>query len=325
MITTAYDTFTAARLINQSMPICYFMTSANLITFEDSDFLYDIREIMTSMRHRDFPILGKNGKYLGMISRRNLLGAKGKRVILVDHNEKSQAVEGIEDANIVEIIDHHRLGTVETMGPVYFRSQPLGCTSTIIYQMYRERGVKISKNMAGLMCSAIISDTLLFRSPTCTELDREAALALADIAEVHIEEYAKRMFIEGSNLKNKTDEQIVEQDYKQFSLGKYTIAIGQISSLNAKELGQLKERLIPVIRKKLERGEEDMIFFMLTNILDQSTSLLCVGSGALQLASQSFFPGRSLESRENDGVLELPGVVSRKKQLVPSLSMGAQV
>ncbi|MGI6055235.1 MAG: putative manganese-dependent inorganic diphosphatase, partial [Clostridium sp.] len=183
VITTPYDTYTAARLINQSMPISYFMKTENLITFDTEDYIDDIKEVMASKRHRDFPILDKDGKYKGMISRRNLLGARGKNVILVDHNERSQAVDGIENANILEIIDHHRLGTVETMGPVFFRNQPLGCTATIVYQMYCESGTEIDRKTAGLLCSAIISDTLLFRSPTCTPVDRAAAEAVAKIAQ----------------------------------------------------------------------------------------------------------------------------------------------
>ena len=187
VITTPYDTYTTARLINQSMPISYFMTKENIIEFSEEDYLDDIREIMASKRHRDFPVLDSDGKYIGMISRRNLLGAKGKSIILVDHNEKSQAVEGMESADIREIIDHHRLGTVETMSPVFFRNQPLGCTATIIYQMYQENHMEIDKTTAGLLCSAIISDTLLFRSPTCTAVDKAAGLALAQLAGLDIE------------------------------------------------------------------------------------------------------------------------------------------
>lgn len=193
VMTTPYDTFTAARLVNQSMPISYFMKTEALITFEMDDYIDDIKDVMASKRHRDFPILDKNGRYRGMISRRNLLGAKGKRIILVDHNEKSQAVEGMESAEILEIIDHHRLGTVETIAPVFFRNQPVGCTATIVYQMYQENRVEIEPWIAGLLCSAIISDTLLFRSPTCTDVDKRAALHLAEIAGVEVESYAASM------------------------------------------------------------------------------------------------------------------------------------
>jgi manganese-dependent inorganic pyrophosphatase len=194
VMTTPYDAYTAARLINQSMPIGHFMKTEDLITFEDSDFIDDIKEVMASKRHRDFPILNKDGKYLGMISRRNLLGAKGKQIILVDHNEKNQAVDGLENADIQEIIDHHKLGTVETISPVFFRNQPVGCTATIVYQMYHENNVEIDKAIAGMLCSAIISDTLLFRSPTCTPVDKMAATELAKIAEIDMDRYAADMF-----------------------------------------------------------------------------------------------------------------------------------
>ncbi len=244
VITTPYDTYTVARLINQSMPISYFMKTEKLITFDIEDYIDDIKEVMASKRHRDFPILDKNGKYKGMISRRNLLGARGKNVILVDHNERSQAVDGIENASIREIIDHHRLGTVETMGPVFFRNQPLGCTATIIYQMYNEAGIEIEKKIAGLLCSAIISDTLLFRSPTCTPVDKEAAMALAEIAEVDVNDLASKMFAAGSKLKGKSDAEIFYQDFKHFTAGKTTFGVGQITSLNADELEKLRDRML---------------------------------------------------------------------------------
>ena len=326
IIATTYDTYTAARLINQSMPISYFMTREHLITFNSDDYIDEIREVMASKRHRDFPILDKDGRYLGMISRRNLLGAKGKRVVLVDHNEKNQAVAGIENAEILEIIDHHRLGTIQTMSPVFFRNQPLGCTATIIYQMYQEAGIKVEPKIAGLLCSAIVSDTLLFRSPTCTPVDEMAARALADIAGIDIEKYAMEMFSAGSNLKDKSDEEIFYQDFKRFTSGKVTIGVGQITSLNGGELDKLKGRMEAFMEKALENNGLDMIFFMLTNILTETTELICEGQGALQLAGKAFH--QDIELLEEEGlkepVLRLPGVVSRKKQLIPELMLAEQ-
>ncbi len=326
IIATTYDTYTAARLINQSMPISYFMTREHLITFNSDDYIDEIREVMASKRHRDFPILDKDGCYLGMISRRNLLGAKGKQVILVDHNEKNQAVAGIENAEILEIIDHHRLGTIQTMSPVFFRNQPLGCTATIIYQMYQEAGIKVEPKIAGLLCSAIVSDTLLFRSPTCTPVDEMAARALADIAGIDIEKYAMEMFSAGSNLKDKSDEEIFYQDFKRFTSGKVTIGVGQITSLNGGELDKLKGRMEAFMEKALENNGLDMIFFMLTNILTETTELICEGQGALQLAGKAFH--QDIELLEEEGlkepVLRLPGVVSRKKQLIPELMLAEQ-
>ena len=326
VITTPYDTYTTARLINQSMPISYFMTKENIIEFSEEDYLDDIREIMASKRHRDFPILDSDGKYIGMISRRNLLGAKGKSIILVDHNEKSQAVEGMESADIREIIDHHRLGTVETMSPVFFRNQPLGCTATIIYQMYQENHIEIDKTTAGLLCSAISSDTLLFRSPTCTPIDKAAGLALAQIAGLDIEKYAIDMFSAGSNLKGKSDGDIFYQDFKRFTVGNSVFGIGQITSLNAVELKDLRTRMSAYTEKEREQHEIDMMFFMLTNILTESTDLICTGQGAEQLIANAFHVKD--EDMENvsgqTGIVKLPGVVSRKKQLAPQIMMALQ-
>ncbi len=326
VITTPYDTYTTARLINQSMPISYFMTKENIIEFSEEDYLDDIRDIMASKRHRDFPILDSDGKYIGMISRRNLLGAKGKSIILVDHNEKSQAVEGMESADIREIIDHHRLGTVETMSPVFFRNQPLGCTATIIYQMYQENHMEIDKTTAGLLCSAIISDTLLFRSPTCTPIDKAAGLALAQIAGLDIEKYAIDMFSAGSNLKGKSDGDIFYQDFKRFTVGNSVFGIGQITSLNAVELKDLRTRMSAYTEKEREQHEIDMMFFMLTNILTESTDLICTGQGAEQLIANAFHVKD--EDMENvsgqTGIVKLPGVVSRKKQLAPQIMMALQ-
>ncbi len=326
VITTPYDTYTTARLINQSMPISYFMTKENIIDFSEEDYLDDIREIMASKRHRDFPVLDSDGKYIGMISRRNLLGAKGKSIILVDHNEKSQAVEGMDSADIREIIDHHRLGTVETMSPVFFRNQPLGCTATIIYQMYQENHMEIDKTTAGLLCSAIISDTLLFRSPTCTPIDKAAGLALAQIAGLDIEKYAIDMFSAGSNLKGKSDGDIFYQDFKRFTVGNSVFGIGQITSLNAVELKDLKKRMSEYTEKEREQHEIDMMFFMLTNILTESTDLICTGQGAEQLITTAFHVRD--EDVENvsaqTGIVKLPGVVSRKKQLAPQIMMALQ-
>lgn len=326
VLTTPYDAYTAARLVNQSMPISYFMKTENLITFEETDVIDEIKDVMASKRHRDFPILDKDGKYKGMISRRNLLGARGKSLILVDHNEKSQAVDGVENARIREIIDHHRLRSIETISPVFFRNQPLGCTATIIYQMYQETGIQIDRTIAGLLCSAIISDTLLFRSPTCTQIDKNAALALAEIAGIKVEDYAVGMFSAGSNLKNKTEEEIFYQDFKRFTAGKVTFGVGQISSLNGQELEQLRSRMQPYIKQAFQTHNVDMMFFMLTNILTESTTLLCEGQGAGQMILEAFHV-ESDEAAQKDakqGIVELSKVVSRKKQLIPAIMVALQ-
>ena len=319
VITTPFDTYTASRLINQSMPISFFMRTKNIVTFDIEDYTDDIKDIMASKRFRDFPILDKDGRYRGMISRRNLLGMKRKQVILVDHNERAQAVEGIESAEILEIIDHHRLGSLETISPVFFRNQPLGCTATIIYQMYKEAGAQICPEVAGLLCSAIISDTLLYRSPTCTQVDKQAAEELAGIAGVNTKQLAREMFAAGSQLRKKSEEEIFYQDYKVFDMDGTSVGISQISSMDSDELEELKKRMVPFLEVMRSKHNVDMLFFMLTSILDESTEVLCDSAGGVQLLEQAF-PG----SRAVDQAVPLPGVVSRKKQFVPALMLVLQ-
>lgn len=313
IITTPFDTFSVARLINQSMPIKQYMTRQNLITFEIDDYVDDVKEEMAKVRHRDFPVLGENGNYVGMVSRRNLMSMQKKQVILVDHNEKSQAVEGIGEAEILEIIDHHRLGSLETISPVYFRNQPLGCTSTIIYQMYREKGVEIPKQIAGLLLSAIISDTLMFRSPTCTPLDKSVAESLAQIAEVDIEEHAKNMFRAGSDFKNKTTEEIFYQDFKVFHTNDCDFGVAQISAMSRDELDKLGEQLRVFMIQVLGEKKLDMVYVMLTDILEESSKVIFAGNDAGRLLANAF-----KKTEDEQGIL-LPGIVSRKKQLIPQL------
>ena len=314
VISTPHDTFTAARLINQSMPIRYFMKSDNLTIFNVNEKTDDIKEIMGQKRYRDFPIVDKDDNYIGMISRRNLLNLKRKKVIMVDHNEESQAVDGIDHAEILEIIDHHRLGTLETMSPVFFRNQPLGCTATIMYQMYQERSVEIPKKIAGLLCSAIISDTLMFRSPTCTAVDKAAAEHLAQIAGIDIEDLAIDMFSAGSNLGSRTAEEIFYQDFKRFNVGNVEFGVGQINSMNAVELEEIREKLIPYLPVAHRESGLNMIFFMLTNIIKESTELLCYGPNSDTLVKEAF------QLPDDGDSYELKGLVSRKKQLIPSLA-----
>lgn len=313
IITTPFDTFSIARLINQSMPIKQYMTRKNLITFEIDDYVDDVKEEMAKVRHRDFPVLGENGNYVGIVSRRNLMSMQKKQVILVDHNEKSQAVDGIGEAEILEIIDHHRLGSLETMSPVYFRNQPLGCTSTIIYQIYQEKGVEIPKQIAGLLLSAIISDTLMFRSPTCTSVDKKAAEDLAQIAQIDIEEHAKNMFRAGSDFQNKTTEEIFYQDFKVFHTNDCEFGVAQISAMSREELDKLGEQLRPFMKEVLGEKKLDMVYVMLTDILEESSKVIFDGNEAGRILSYAF-----KKAEDEQGIL-LPGIVSRKKQLIPQL------
>ncbi len=318
IISTPHDTYTVARLINQSIPVKYFMSKGPLITFSMNDYVDDIRERMTKNKFRDFPILDRHGRFRGFISRRRFLNVKKKQVILVDHNEKSQAVDGIEEADIVEIIDHHRLGNIETMGPVFFRNQPVGCTATIITQMYEEAGVEIPSDIAGLLCCAIISDTLLFRSPTCTAVDEKTAKKLAKLAKIDMEKMSMEMFNAGSSLKGKTAEDILFQDFKQFTVTDTVFGVGQINSMNKEELSEIKELLVPYLPKALEGGKMEMVYFMLTDILNESTELLCCGHGARASMINAF------DLPEDTDRIILKGVVSRKKQLIPTLVAALQ-
>lgn len=313
IIVSPYDTYTVARLINHSMPVSYFMTSKDLTTFHTTDYVEDIQATMAKKRFRDFPIVDMQGNYIGMISRRNLLDLDRKKLILVDHNEKTQAVDGFEEAEILEIIDHHRLGNIETNAPLFFRNQPVGCTATIITQMYMENDISIPTHIAGLLCSAILSDTLMFRSPTCTAIDQLIAEKLADIADIDIETYAKDMFDAGSNLREKSAKEIFYQDFKKFNDSKVNFGVGQISSMNKEELSSCKEKLLPYMEEVKTSFNLDMIFFMMTDILNESTELLMIGDMCGEVITNAF----GVEIGENSA--ELPGVVSRKKQLIPGI------
>ena len=318
LITTDYDTYTAARLINQSMPIKFFMRREQLVTFETEEYIDEVREIMSKEKHRDFPVLDEDGKYIGMISRRNLLNMKKKQLILVDHNEKTQAVDGIGGADILEIIYHHRIGSLETMSPVFFRNQPLGCTATIIYQMYQEQKVAIDKKVAGLLCSAILSDTLMYRSPTCTPLDKAVAEELAQIADINIEEHAKAMFQAGSDFGSKTPEEIFYQDFKTFSQDGVEFGVGQLSAMTQEELEQVRDKLLPYLRDVLVERKIEMVFVMLTNIIEETTYLICAGEKADDLVEKAYHV-----HKEGDYHV-LKGVVSRKKQLIPMFMSAMQ-
>lgn len=313
IIQTPYDTFTTARLINQSIPVKFYMTSGPLTMFRMNDYVDDIKDIMAKKRFRDFPILDRHGRFKGFISRRRFLGASKKKVILVDHNERSQAVDGIEEAEIIEIIDHHRLGDIETVSPIMFRNQPVGCTATIINQMYEENEIEVPREIAGLLCGAIISDTLLFRSPTCTPLDERTAKKLAKISDIDLEQMAQEMFNAGSNLKGKSAEDICFQDFKQFTVNDTIFGVGQITSMSKEELAAIRDMMTEHLPKVLEAHNLNMIYFMLTDILAESTELLCVGTGARGIALSAF------DLPDNAKSLILKGVVSRKKQLIPVL------
>ena len=319
VISTPHDAFTAARLINQSIPVKYFMKKKDSLTiFNTKDNVEEVKGEITKKRTRDFPVLDEDGKYYGFISSRRLMEASKRKVILVDHNEKTQAVDGIEQADILEIIDHHRLGGIETLGPVYFRNQPVGCTATIIYSLYKEHKIVPDKTTASLLCAAIISDTLFFRSPTCTWIDEMTAKELAEIAELDLKELAANMFKAGSDLKGKSAEEICYQDFKQFAAGGVKFGVGQVNCMSPEEMAELKEIMIPYLEQVAKKQKLDMVFFMLTNVMEVATELLCCGKNAKELAIQAF------KLPEKTETIYLQDVVSRKKQLIPAFVVSLQ-
>ncbi len=318
LITTKYDTFTVARLIHQSMPVRQFMKTEDLVSFELDDYVDEVREVMKSVRHRDFPILDENRHYIGMVSRRLLLNMQKKRIILVDHNEKSQAVNNIDQAEVLEIIDHHRLGSLETVSPILFRNQPVGSTATIVSLMFKERNVEMPPHIAGVLCSAILSDTLMFRSPTCTPTDEAMAKELADIAGVDVTELATSMFEAGSDFADRTADQIFHQDYKVFTSGDIKFGVAQVSSISRSQLNGIKTDIRSYMETVRSSNDLDAVFVMLTDILNQTTELLFVGESADKIIADAFRMPVATDSY----ILE--GVVSRKKQLIPPIMESLQ-
>ena len=319
ILTTPYDTYAAARLISTAAPVRHFMREKDLLKFSVNTPIDDARRVMASVRHRYFPILDEAGKYCGVVSRRNLLNLHRKQIILVDHNERTQAVDGLEQAEILEIIDHHRIGNLETSGPVYFRNVPVGCTATIIYQMFGEQGVESPQKIAGLLLSAILSDTLMFRSPTSTPLDEAAAKALAEIAGEDIPSYAEQMFEAGADLTGRTAEEVFLSDFKVFSRGDVKFGVGQSSYMTEKSRQAAEALVGPYLPEAIGREGLPMVFYMFTDMQRQSTDLMFCGKDADKIVRMAF----GVEP-ESEGKAILPGVVSRKKQLIPPLMAALQ-
>ena len=313
------DTYAAAKLISQCAPISYYMTRDNIIKFTLVSPVADVTRVMAKVRHRYFPILDADGKYCGMISRRNIINLRKRRIILVDHNEATQAVEGFDQAEILEIIDHHRIGSLETSGPVYFRNQPVGCTATIITQMYDENGIEIPPQIAGLLLAAILSDTLVFRSPTCTPLDEALAKRLAKIAGVDIDEFASEMFEAGEKLDGKTAEEVFLQDFKVFMCGDIRFGVAQGSYMTRKNLLAAEALLQPYLEEARNKQNVEDIYMLLTDVPKEESVVISDG----RYASEVLADGFETQPAE-DGSFTLPGVVSRKKQFIPALMTAYQ-
>ena len=319
IMTTPVDTYAAGKLISQCAPISYYMTRDNILKFTLVTPVADVLRVMAKVRHRYFPILDEDGKYCGMVSRRNVIALRKRRIILVDHNEATQAVEGFDQAEILEIIDHHRIGSLETSGPVYFRNQPVGCTATIITQMYDENGVDIPPQIAGLLLAAILSDTLAFRSPTCTPVDENTAKRLAKIAGVDIEEFSTEMFEAGEKLDGKTPEEVFLQDFKVFMCGDIRFGVAQGSYMTRKNLQAAQALLQPYLEEARNKQNVEDLYMLLTDVPKEESVVICTGRYAAKVLSNGF------ESRPAaDGSWTLPGVVSRKKQFIPAMMSAYQ-
>ena len=319
IMTTPVDTYAAGKLISQCAPISYYMTRDDILKFTLVTPVADVLRVMAKVRHRYFPILDEDGKYCGMVSRRNVIALRKRRIILVDHNEATQAVEGFDQAEILEIIDHHRIGSLETSGPVYFRNQPVGCTATIITQMYDENGVDIPPQIAGLLLAAILSDTLAFRSPTCTPVDENAAKRLAKIAGVDIEEFSTEMFEAGEKLDGKTPEEVFLQDFKVFMCGDIRFGVAQGSYMTRKNLQAAQALLQPYLEEARNKQNVEDLYMLLTDVPKEESVVICTGRYAAEVLSNGF------ESRPAaDGSWTLPGVVRRKKQFIPAMMSAYQ-
>ena len=319
IMTTPEDTYAVGKLISQCAPISYYMTRDDIMKFTLVTPVADVTRVMAKVRHRYFPILDEDGKYCGMVSRRNIINLRKRRIILVDHNEATQAVEGFDQAEILEIIDHHRIGSLETSGPVYFRNQPVGCTATIITQMYDENGVEIPQKTAGLLLAAILSDTLVFRSPTCTPLDEATAKRLAKTAGVEINTFANEMFEAGEKLDGKTAEEVFLQDFKVFMCGDIRFGVAQGSYMTRKNLVAAENLLRPYLEEARNKQNVEDIYMLLTDVPKEESVVISNG----RYASEVLADGFETQPAE-DGSFTLPGVVSRKKQFIPALMTAYQ-
>ena len=313
VITTPHDSFTASRLIVQSIPVGYVMIKDKLVTFSTDELVEDVKKVMIDTRYRSYPVISENGKVLGTVSRYHLISNYKKKIIQVDHNERSQSVDGLEEAEILEIIDHHRVADIQTSGPLYFRSEPIGSTSTIVGKCFFENGIRTSKQAAGLLCGAIISDTLLFRSPTCTPQDKNICLKLAEIAGINVEEFAKEMFKAGTSLKGKTVEQIFNQDFKPFGIEDTRVGIAQVNTMDIEGFMPLKDEMLAYMNTKAKEANLDMVLLLLTDILNEGSQILVAGDRP-EIVEKAF------NVKLEDSTAFLDGVLSRKKQVVPPIT-----
>ena len=311
IIVTPFDAFRAARMVYHAIEISRICRTDDLEAFHLSDFVDDVKEVVLKSRHRSYPILDENDKVVGTLSRFHLIKPRRKRVVLVDHNEAAQSVPGLEQADILAIIDHHRLADIQTGGPIYFRNEPVGSTATIIAEMYQERGLMPSQNLAGLMAAAIVADTVMFKSPTSTPRDHRMAERMARIANISLDELGREIF-SASIGEAKSAESLLFSDFKDFHIAGHDLGVSQITCVDSQRMMQRKDEFLTLMEKtSRERGYKLMIL-MLTDVLLEGTQLLYVGDD--DTMTQAF----GVQFRDHTAFL--PGVVSRKKQIIPMLT-----
>lgn len=315
VISTPYDSFTASRLLLQSVPVEYVMATENLISFSKDELADDIKGVMAETRYNSYPVIDNEGIVLGTVSRYHLISNHKKKVIQVDHNERGQSVDGLEEAEVLEIIDHHRVADIQTSNPIYFRNEPIGSSSSIVAKCYFERGIEPSKEAAGLLCGAIISDTLLFKSPTCTEQDKEICLKLAEIAGIEsVEDFAKEMFKAGTSLQGKTVSEIFNQDFKPFSMGETKVGVAQVNTMDIDGFMPLKDDMLSYMASEAESKGYDVVMLLLTDILTEGSQVLVAGN-------RHDYVEKTFNVKLTDSMAFLPGVLSRKKQVIPPLTV----
>ncbi|MDZ4991829.1 putative manganese-dependent inorganic diphosphatase [Clostridium perfringens] len=313
VITTPHDSFTASRLIVQSLPVDYVMTKDNLVAVSTDDLVEDVKVTMSETRYSNYPVIDENNKVVGSIARFHLISTHKKKVIQVDHNERGQSVHGLEDAEVLEIIDHHRVADIQTGNPIYFRNEPLGSTSTIVAKRFFENGIRPSREAAGLLCGAIISDTLLFKSPTCTPQDVKMCRKLAEIAGIVPETFAKEMFKAGTSLKGKSIEEIFNADFKPFTIEGVKVGVAQVNTMDIEGFMPLKDDMLAYMNQKAESMGLEMIMLLLTDIINEGSQILVAGRSP-EIAEETF------KVKLENSTTFLPGVLSRKKQVVPPLT-----
>ena len=313
MISTPFNTFMASQQIIQAIPVEYVMQKGGLMTFSTDDTVDYVKEVMSETRFRSYPVLDFMGRVVGSISRFQVLNGMKKKVVQVDHNERSQAIDGIEEAEILEIVDHHRVADIQTIGPVLFRSEPVGCTATIVAKCYKEHGLEIPSDMAGIMLGAIISDTLLFKSPTCTPTDTKIARELAQIAGVDIQEFGMEMFKAGTSLAGKTVEEIFNQDYKKFTFGDLSAGVAQVNTMDIEGFAPYKAEMLAYMDQVARENHMEFTMLLLTDVINATSEVFVAGPRPDYVAN-------AFKVELVDQQASLPGVISRKKQVVPVIT-----